>query len=199
MSIVSILDLLEVGFRQEQWLIMLTGKEGFNPWFVGSRIQTIFWAFDNIVASKFQSLICWKSDSDVISSVLIFSRLKCFNPWFVGSRIQTIFFFWPYFGNSGFQSLICWKSDSDYYKSNWFLLWDGVSILDLLEVGFRLIITSSPVGIGWVSILDLLEVGFRLSKTWNFYYVLTKGFNPWFVGSRIQTLSRFQIFRDWNR
>jgi len=39
-----------------------------------------------------------------------------------------------------------------------------VSILDLLEVGFRLDMDGLDKILNWVSILDLLEVGFRHLK-----------------------------------
>jgi len=60
--------------------------------------------------------------------------------------------------------LICWKSDSDdalewHYNSS-----SRVSILDLLEVGFRRAEYHRASAGGGVSILDLLEVGFRRAE-----------------------------------
>jgi len=145
-SIVSILDLLEVGFRPKSTAISIRRSFCFNPWFVGSRIQTGWWPGRLEFASLFQSLICWKSDSDESGRA---ERPDAFR----------------------FQSLICWKSDSDMCCFWYSILISIVSILDLLEVGFR---------------LRFVEDSLRIEY----------GFNPWFVGSRIQTyVTRWKLMR----
>jgi len=184
---VSILDLLEVGFRRLQIDQQIADLQSFNPWFVGSRIQTNIRVKIYLPSIWFQSLICWKSDSDrnVINQPP--GAGSGFNPWFVGSRIQTIFFrantitnmsFNPWFVGSRIQTLI--------------IRWNGmnlmeVSILDLLEVGFRLGKVGSFAAakiafqslICWKSDSDILC---RFQSDWR-----CRRFNPWFVGSRIQT------------
>ena len=134
----------------------------FNPWFVGSRIQTIAIWFHIKLLRVFQSLICWKSDSD-------FHTILPNNPWLE------------------FQSLICWKSDSDLCCFWYSILISIVSILDLLEVGFRrsIVHRSGKIRRGF----NPWFVGSRI-QTAEFVSVigfLISSFNPWFVGSRIQT------------
>jgi len=244
---VSILDLLEVGFRRKlcSWDSTIWG--GFNPWFVGSRIQTLTswigsvfcggfnpWFVGSRIQTRqnlrtsrrrtaFQSLICWKSDSDMAFSemmdfwanfVSILDLLEVgfrliawfsvpspnpgFNPWFVGSRIQTVH------TQSGQGQCPC-VSILDLLEVGFRLGRPApqpkssfyVSILDLLEVGFRPVTPVVNHIVVLVSILDLLEVGFRLRPAPHGQAPL-HGFNPWFVGSRIQTYVPFGLcFIAW--
>jgi len=159
---VSILDLLEVGFRRPwgffqcwgAWVSILDLLEvGFRP--LSPRLWYSRWR-------EFQSLICWKSDSDTPLRLTFLVWLFSFNPWFVGSRIQTcgrVFLrrvdvgFNPWFVGSRIQTFRTWSRRIGIRL---------VSILDLLEVGFRQRATRERSKMEFlVSILDLLEVGFR--------------------------------------
>ncbi len=62
---VSILVLLEKGFRQKVRIMMKKLEWSFNPCFVGEGIQTLIQFKRSIVCiPMFQSLFCWRRDSD---------------------------------------------------------------------------------------------------------------------------------------
>ncbi len=188
---VSILVLLEKGFRQRCFLYLLFPQYRFNPCFVGEGIQTIFGKQAWFQPSEFQSLFCWRRDSD--KSIRVFQTLhpKCFNPCFVGEGIQTwldrtemkirvavsilVLLEKGFRLNPSvpitprifsFQSLFCWRRDSDVFR-HWLI---GLSL---------------PV-----SILVLLEKGFRHDQLRR-NLIRIDSFNPCFVGEGIQTFDPF--------
>jgi len=170
-SEVSILDLLEVGFRRLFLVRNKNNSHGFNPWFVGSRIQT------------FVDFGCHPIPTGVSILDLLevgFRLVNDLTPWLVSER---------------FQSLICWKSDSDADRPARRLPCRPVSILDLLEVGFRLgilIFTNVRRPARFQSLICWKSDSDRWLTSAE--CVWRRGFNPWFVGSRIQTCIRLCWF-----
>ncbi len=193
---VSILVLLEKGFRLSDLISVVWNPFGFNPCFVGEGIQTKIRAICDVSRDSFNPCFVGEGIQTIGSayvdlklqkvSILVllekgfrrWSRCRsknsgvCFNPCFVGEGIQTERVR-PFIGVAMmFQSLFCWRRDSD---CPW---------------------ASRAADCGRVSILVLLEKGFRLQQ-WSLSAYSIPSFNPCFVGEGIQTLIPL-IFLSYN-
>ncbi len=76
---------IQTPFRLQSFKLNL----GFNPCFVGEGIQTSNLEVKKNAITVFQSLFCWRRDSDARRISILDSKSSRFNPCFVGEGIQT--------------------------------------------------------------------------------------------------------------
>ncbi len=186
---VSILVLLEKGFRHQSWPVYCGHNQRVSILVLlekGFRLYLMKFAIYR--NAQFQSLFCWRRDSDMTIQTNGTPTTKGFNPCFVGEGIQTIYFhfynlhlymgFNPCFVGEGiqtpeparvygvasmFQSLFCWRRDSDHsQKRSW---------------------------LGWTDQFQSLFCWRRDSDSDVRFFPTHwhRGFNPCFVGEGIQT------------
>ncbi len=198
-------------------LLVPPPRGSFNPCCAGCGFQTRVLCRSCNLTYEFQSLLCWmwvsdcqgrdtRDDRRAVSILVVldvgfrlYGHLRpgidtsCFNPCCAGCGFQTYACPHVYYTGDKFQSLLCWMWVSDFIRKALITHKPRVSILVVLDVGFRHPVVPGRGGPGGVSILVVLDVGFRLWTAGGISDGGRRCFNPCCAGCGFQTLSNADI------
>ena len=138
-------------------------SSSFNPCCAGCGFQTASARSQAKKYLEFQSLLCWMWVSDIPTTNHNYPPRPRFNPCCAGCGFQTIESLVGALPDSVFQSLLCWMWVSDTLGCFCGITYHHVSILVVLDVGFRHVVRVLVGCLLDVSILVVLDVGFRPS------------------------------------